>query len=148
MWTRLSDGVYIYVYIYNTNYVRLMQIAIHVIRVPGGSGRLYAWGWNPNLSVCTAHNTVHMGCRLSQNYVIGKTLAMFAQSRQFVKSLGKSSVTFAKLSATLVKSSATFVKSLAMFANSLATFAKSLATFAKSSATFPKSLATPKSVCC
>ena len=117
-----------------------------------------------------------MGCRLSQNYkslATYKTLAMFAQSRQFVKSLGK----------IIGKSSATFAKSLATFAKSSATFPQSLATFAKSllnhrlrllnpwlrllnrrlrslnrrlrflnpwllPATFPKSLATPKSVCC
>ena len=74
---------------------------------------------------------INMGCRLSQNYkalATFKTLVMFAQSRQFVKSLGKSSATFAKSSAT--------------FAKSLATFAKSSATLVKSSATFPKSSAT------
>ena len=46
MRTRLSDGVYIYVY--NIMSVTLMRMRI-VIRVPGGSGRSCAWGWNPNL---------------------------------------------------------------------------------------------------
>ena len=30
-----------------------MRIAIHAIRVSGGSGRLCTWGWNPNPYVLT-----------------------------------------------------------------------------------------------
>ena len=47
-YTRLSDGVFIGSR-YNFCNAYAHAVAMHVIRVPGGSGRSYAWGWNPNL---------------------------------------------------------------------------------------------------
>ena len=70
-----------------------MWFAIHVTRVPGGSGRLCAaWGWNPNLYVCNAYNT-RKGTKGRQNWIQGLTVR-FHETLFLLMVVGKDSRTY------------------------------------------------------